>query len=329
MLIKHALKGTCKADSYCCCAYFDIADDGSVCYITNESAEQPPKLMKVNMETWESSVLMSYNPEISPEALGTSQLIEWRAADGEIRRGALMLPPGYVKGQTLPLIVDIYEGYQSISLNTFGFYGGFDNAHLYTGRGYAFLLPDLPLTEKDKMKQFWAQLAPAVNTLIDMKIVDPDRMGLLGHSYGGYGVMSILTQTDRFKTGVTLCGIVNLTSMYGTIQHGNIEPDWGLLEKGQFGLPGTLWDACSAFIENSPLFYMDRITSPVLLVAGTADVEDNNQAIEAYSALRRLGKKVELRRYRGQGHGLDGCREMKRDLFTRILEWFDTHLAKR
>ncbi len=103
----------------------------------------------------------------------------------------------------------------------------------------------------------------------------------------------------------------------------------GWCETGQGRLGGSLWERRDAYIENSPLFYLDRACTPLLLACGTDDADEVRQAGEAFSALRRLGKRVELRQYQGEGHRLGTWSDAAyRDLCTRVLEWFDEHLKR-
>lgn len=257
-------------------------------------------------------------------------MIDWRALDGEVRRGALMLPPGYDGEQPLPLIVWVYGGVPlSDHLYRFGVRGlSFGDAHLLATRGYAVLWPDMPMADRDPLRQLPGLVLPAVNRAIDLGIADPQRLGLLGHSYGGYCALALLTQTTRFRAAVA-CSMTacDFPSAYGMLTAGGDSKAWGYAEGTPWRLGGTLWERREAYIENSPLFYLDRVRTPVLLIHGTEDEYSDAQAVEAFSALRRLGQRVELRRYRGEGHSPRLFTEPNlRDVTERVLAWFDEHL---
>jgi dienelactone hydrolase len=167
-----------------------------------------------------------------------------------------------------------------------------------------------------------------VDALLERGIADPDRLGLMSQSYGGYCTLALLTQTARFKAAVAVAGMTNLTSFYGILSPRGDNPWLGWSESGQGRLGGSLWEQRAAYIENSPLFYFDRVETPLLLVSGTASPGEAAQAGEAYSALRRLGKRVELRLYDGEDHwpGFWAAANY-RDFAERVVSWFGEHLA--
>ncbi len=310
--------------------YFALTADCSTVYIVTECSHQPCEIYR--FDAAENPVkpksIYSCSPDLASMNFSKSRLIDWLGTDGKKRRGALILPPDYVEGQRVQVVVDLYEGSQSGFLNNFGFRPDLlENAHFYASQGYAFFLPDLFMAERDNMRQFALELMPAVNKLIELGIADPDRIALLGHSYGGYAVLSVLTQMNRFKTGICISGLSNLTSAYGLFLGDDGQAEWGLFEKDQGNLGGTLWEKRQGYIENSPLFYMDRINCPVLIACGTKDYSANEQSEEAYNALRRLGRRVELRKYVGEIHCCnEWSQETWRDLMNRILEWLERYL---
>jgi dipeptidyl aminopeptidase/acylaminoacyl peptidase len=205
------------------------------------------------------------------------------------------------------VIVRVYHG---VAIS--GWRHSFDGeAHFYAGHGYASLKPDIVLDGPGLLRQLAGEVVPAVNHLIDIGIADPQRVCLFGHSRGGYDALALITQTNRFCAAVVSAGTANLTS----IGHG-----WG-----EHGCGGTVWDQRDAYIENSPFFYLDRVRTPLLLICGTAEPEEEMQARHTFDALRRLGKRVELRLYRDEDHSPEGWTEESRhDLTERMLAWFDT-----
>lgn len=234
-----------------------------------------------------------------------------------------MLPPGYKEGQRVPLILNVYGGsLGSNSRNNFGFGGyHYDNAHLLANQGYAVLYPDVPLEPHGPMSQLPGHVLPAINRLVDMGIVDPDRIGLIGHSFGGYCVLALLVQTGRFRAAVSDAPWgINMTSMYAW----NV----GWCESGQAQLGGSPWDRRAAYIENSPFFYLDKVRTPLLLICGTADQAATAQCKETFNALRRLGGRVELRLYKDEDHWPAWwSKKSLADVCDRVLAWFDTYLS--
>jgi dipeptidyl aminopeptidase/acylaminoacyl peptidase len=216
----------------------------------------------------------------------------------------------------LPVIVTLYPGVR-LSTLVHGFrLGGF--LALLNRQGYAVLRPDVLVHGRDMLRQLAGEVVPAVNHLMDLGIADPARIGLFGHSRGGHAALGLITQTDLFCAAVISAARVTLTS-YGTCPG-----DYVQCEGGIFACGGTLWENRDAYIENSPLFYLDRVHTPVLVICGTALPEEELQARQIFGALRRLGKQVELRLYRGEGHCPSTWTEpSSRDMSERIVAWFD------
>jgi dipeptidyl aminopeptidase/acylaminoacyl peptidase len=307
----------------------DVAPDGSRVYACLEAADHPEEIWQFGAGFEGPRRLLPLNPDLGDVALGTARLVEWRAPEGERRRGLLLLPPGYAGGRPLPLVVEVYLGRMGSQMrHRFGGFAGVVHAQLLAARGYAVLWPDMPAVARDPLRHLPGRVLPAIDRLIELGIADPDRLGVLGQSYGGYCVQALIAQTGRFKAAVASAGATNLTSMYGALGTNGQSLWLGWLEGGQGRAGGALWERRDAYIENSPLFYLDRVTTPLLLISGGAHAEEPAQAGEAFSALRRLGKRVELRIYRGEGHAPILWSEANyRDVCERVLAWFDEHLG--
>ena len=168
-----------------------------------------------------------------------------------------------------------------------------------------------------------------IDTLIDMGIADPNRLGIMGHSYGGYCVNALITQTPRFAAAVSSAGCGNLISFYGHLTEEGDSQWIHWTESGQAKIGGSLWEFRDRYIENSPIFFLDKVETPLLLVVGALDVPVVPQAGEMFSGLRRLGKKAVLARYEGEGHSqITSWRYANiADYWQRVLSWFDEHLS--
>ena len=307
----------------------EVAPDRSTVYLLLQAADHPAELWEIRDGFRTAQRLASFNPALDGVALGTSRLVTWRGADGAQMEGTLLLPPRYVEGQPLPTIVEVYGGaLGSRALHVFGGSPVIVQGQLLASRGYAVFYPDMPMEKRDPLRQLPGLVLPAINRLIDLGIADPQRLGLMGNSYGSYCALSLLTQTDRFQAAVVSAVFANLTSVYGSLNEDGHGRWLGWCESGQARLGGSLWEQRSAYIENSPLFYLDRVTTPLLLASGTVHAEEPAQAGEVFSALRRLDKRVELRLYEGQDHAPRSWSEPShRDFADRAIQWFDTHLT--
>jgi dipeptidyl aminopeptidase/acylaminoacyl peptidase len=265
--------------------------------------------------------------------MGNSRMIEWRSLDGDQLHGALLLPANYRQGVRYPLIVDVYGGATlSDVVNRFGFGGvGAENMQILATRGYAVLFPDSPLSQGTPLPDLLKTVMPGVNQVVEMGIADPDRLGLTGHSYGGYSTLALLVQTRAFRAAVDSAGVSDLVSDYTSMSSTGEAFGIGWLESGQGGIPGTPWQYRSAFIENSPLFYLDRVQTPLLLIHGALDeAVPPSQGEAVFVGLRRLGKEVVYVKYAGEGHweGEWGPDNVV-DYWQRVISWFDTHVQIR
>ncbi|MEO8430642.1 MAG: prolyl oligopeptidase family serine peptidase [Acidobacteriota bacterium] len=274
--------------------------------------------------------LTHINPSFDEYAMGESRLIEWRSADGKPLRGALLLPAGYREGQRYPLVVFVYGGKQlSDALRSFSMreaWGADDNFQLLATRGYAVLLPDAPSDRKDQMRDLPKSVLPGVNRVIDLGIGDPERVGIMGHSNGGYSTLALITQTTRFKAAVMRAGFGNFVSFYGEL--GRDGTHYGLsVSESAFGM-GNPWNSLTRYLENSPVLYLDRVETPLLIVHGSRDTAvAPHLAEEVFVDLQRLGKEVVLARYEGEGHQIEGFANQI-DYCNRMIAWFDEHLKK-
>jgi dipeptidyl aminopeptidase/acylaminoacyl peptidase len=161
-----------------------------------------------------------------------------------------------------------------------------------------------------------------------MGIADENRVGVLGHSYGGYSVLSLLVQSRRFKAAAMIDGSGDLISSYGQMGKDGSAFGIALAEGGQELMGGTPWEFRDRYIENSPVFYFDRIATPLLIVHGTDDFTVAPfLGDEVFVDLRRLGKEVEYVRYRGEEHSpLNWSYTNQLDLCNRTIDWFKKYL---
>jgi dipeptidyl aminopeptidase/acylaminoacyl peptidase len=276
--------------------------------------------------------LTHLNPQLDQYALGASRLIEWRSLDGQKLRGALLLPAGFEPGKRYPLIVDVYGGSNgSNNVNTFGLNGsGAQNMQLLATRGYAVLLPDAPLRVGTPMQDLAKTVLPGVDKVIELGVADPDRLGVMGHSYGGYSVLALIVQTTQFRAAVSSGGYGDLISEYGAMRKDGSTYFVELAEESQGRMGGTPWQFRDRYIENSPFFYLDRVQTPLLLIHGAVDVSAPASASEEiFVGLRRLGKEVLYAKYEGESHfpGVWGY-DNQIDYWNRVIDWFDSHLVR-
>ena len=272
--------------------------------------------------------ITSVNPQFDRYTMGQSVLIDWSSLDGEVLHGALLLPAGYQKGKRYPLIVCVYPGqYRSQFLNVFGMADMYtDNMQIFATRGAAVFYPDAPVKVGTEMADILKTVIPGIDKVIEVGIADPDRLGIMGHSWGGYAVLSLLVQTGRFRAAVSRSGVGgDLVRFYTVMFQDGSSP--GISETEALETGGSLWEKRHVFIENSPVFFLDRLQTPLLLTHGTADQVTSAFSDEVFVCLTRLGKTVQYVKYQGEGHNeADWSYEHQTDFLDRVIGWFGQRL---
>lgn len=302
----------------------DVSRDSAVIAYVAEDAKHPADIWIADRTFRNRRRVTLLNPHLKNMTFGETRLISWQTNDGKDLAGAILLPPDYVPGRRYPLVTWLYGGSSlSNGLNRFGLRdAAVDNVQLLAAHGYAVLTPDAPLKTENPLQEIGEVVLPGVDKLIEMGIADEERLGLIGHSYGSYCVNCLITQTTRFRAAISLSGVSNLVSFYGAISKQSGHNTWGWAESGQGRMRGTLWEVPQRYIENSPVFYLDKVETPLLLIQGTEDFAPT-QAEEMYSGLRRLDKRVTLAYYPGgHWHGTWSYENIV-DYWQRIIAWFD------
>lgn len=252
-------------------------------------------------------------------------LLDYKSAKGKKLQAALFLPAGYEKGRRYPTIVYYYEK-MSQTLNRYSMpsANGF-NKSVYTSNGYAVLMPDITYEVNDPgMSAVWCVL-PAIDAAVAAGVVDRSRVGLQGHSWGGYQTAFLVTQAD-FAAAVAGAPLTNMISMYSSIYFNSGSANQPIFESSQGRFKGGYWDNLEAYQRNSPVYYAARVNTPLIILHNDKDgAVDWNQGIEYYNTLRRLKKPVVMLQYVGENHGLQKPANRK-DYTVRMKEFFDHHL---
>ena len=242
-------------------------------------------------------------------------------------QAALFLPAGYEKGKAYPTLTYIYEKLsQGMNVYPEPNTTRYSNPAVFTSRGYAFLQPDISYKIDDPgMSAVWC-VVPAVKAAIAAGYVDPERVGLQGHSWGGYQSTFITTQTKIFKTAVAGAPLTDMVSMAGSVYWNTGATDNSIFIASQGRFTGGPNDVPEAYVRNSPQQFAQNLSIPFMLLANDRDgAVDFNQGITYYNHLRNLGKDVVLLEYVGENHGLARPANQK-DYALRMTEWFDTFL---
>jgi len=254
-----------------------------------------------------------------------SILLDYTSAKGDKLQAALFLPANYEKGKRYPTLVYYYEK-MSQQLNRYAqpSANGF-NKSVYTSNGYAVLMPDITYKVNDPgLSAVWCVL-PAIDAGVAAGVVDRSKVGLQGHSWGGYQTAFLVTQAD-FAAAVAGAPLTNMISMYSSIYFNSGSANQPIFESSQGRFKGGYWDNLEAYQRNSPVYYAAQVKTPLIILHNDKDgAVDWNQGIEYYNTLRRLKKPVIMLQYVGENHGLRKPANQK-DYTVRMKEFFDHHL---
>jgi dipeptidyl aminopeptidase/acylaminoacyl peptidase len=254
------------------------------------------------------------------------RLLDYKSAKGDALQATLHLPAGYESGRRYPTVVYIYERMTPFHNRFYAPDPSGFGASLYTSAGYAVLMPDIRYHIDDPgMSAAWSVL-PALDAAIRTAVVDPARVGLHGHSFGGYQTAFLITQTGRFRAAVAGAPITDLISMYSSIYWNTGSANQPIFISSQGRFSGDFLNNLDDYVRNSPVFQAAKIETPLLILHNDKDgAVDFNQGIELFNILRRLRKPVVMLQYEGENHGL-AKPENQRDYSVRMREFFDYHL---
>ena len=254
-------------------------------------------------------------------------LIDYVDDRGNELQATLGLPAGYEEGKRYPMLVYFYE---TMSERHHSYQGpGYDDRpHMatYASNGYLVLQPDIVYTIGKPGTSALDDLTAAVEKVIELGYADPDRIGLQGHSWSGYQSSFVVTQTDMFAAVVTGAPPTNLISFYNTLYRSSGTIQHGITEVGQVRMGTTPFEDFDLYVSQSPIHHTEKITTPFMILHGTADGSvDYGQGLEYYAMARRLGKEVILLSYPEQGHHLS-TKENRIDFQIRMMQYFDHYL---
>jgi dienelactone hydrolase len=263
------------------------------------------------------------NPKKNEFVWGKSELVRYRNLDGVELSGMLIKPENFDPQQKYPMIVYIYE---RLSQNLHRFVapsaGTSINPTYYASNGYLVFMPDIVYTVGSPGHS----ALPGVQAVMDRGYVNDKAIGIQGHSWGGYQIAYMVTQTTRFKAAAAGAPVSDMVSAYDGIRWGTGLPRQFQYERTQSRIGASLWQAPQKFIENSPIFMADRVQTPLLMLHNDQDdAVPWYQGIEYYLALRRLNKECYLFNYVGEFHGLRKKVNQK-DYTVRMQQFFDHHL---
>ncbi|WP_188316175.1 alpha/beta hydrolase family protein [Chitinophaga agrisoli] len=257
----------------------------------------------------------------------TAELVQWPTPDGDIAEGILYKPEDFDPHKKYPLIFYMYERF-SDRLHAYLTPAPADgplNIPYFVSNGYLVLAPDIHYKIGAPMKSAYNTVVSGARYLSRFEWVDTARMGIQGHSWGAYETNYIITHTSLFAAAMSAAGVSDLVSSYGSISHGGVSRQH-FYEMNQTRIGATLWERPDLYIENSAIFHADKVTTPLLMLGNKEDgAVPFAQGVELFTALRRLGKKVWMLQYDGEGH-IVGEDAAAKDYSIRQMQFFNHYL---
>lgn len=268
------------------------------------------------------------NPQQANVKWGSVELISYLANDGIPLQGLLFKPENFDSTKKYPMVTYFYER-SSDGLHNYRApapSASTINIPYFVSNDYLVFVPDIKYDLGLPGPSAYNCIIPGIQAVIAKGGVDVANLAIQGQSWGGYQVAYLITQTNMFKAAGAGAPVVNMTSAYGGIRWGTGMSRMFQYEQTQSRIGGTLWEKPLYYLENSPLFYLDRVKTPVLIMHNDADGSVPwYQGIEMFMALKRLDKPAWLLQYNGEDHNLVQ-RKNRKDLSIRMSQFFDFYL---
>jgi dipeptidyl aminopeptidase/acylaminoacyl peptidase len=303
------------------------AKDADVYHYVAQSFEDSPDAFVGGADLKSVKQVTATNAFQTKYAWGRAQLVEFTSEKGQKLQGVLRYPAGYEPGKKYPMIVYVYEKlsdglHRYVAPSEREYY----NVTSFTSAGYFEFEPDIVFRPREPGLSVVECVRPAVAAVAAMGVIDSKRVGMIGHSWGGFDTAYMSTHTDVFAAAVAGAPITDLVSNYGSHHFSSGIAETDHIETGQQRMQVPLWEDLAAYTRNSAVFTVNTMTTPLLIEVGDADGTVYwHQGVELYNAARRAKKDVVLLVYGGEDHGLRQ-KANQIDYHRRIMEWFGHYL---
>lgn len=288
-----------------------------------------PDLYTSNMNFRSPQKISNANPQQKRYRWGEAELVDWVSFSRDTLQGILYKPENMEPGKKYPMIVYFYE---RLSDNLHNHYvpspsRSTINMSFSVSNGYLVFVPDIPYTLGYPGQSAYDAIVSGTNAMLNQfDFVDRNNIGIQGQSWAGYQIAWLITRTNLFRAAMAGAPVSNMTSAYGGIRWATGLSRIYQYEETQSRIGGTLWEKPLRYLENSPLFMADRVSTPLLMMHNDDDgAVPWYQGIEFFMALRRLGQPVWMLNYNDEAHNLTRRPNMK-DLSVRMYQFFDHYL---
>ena len=304
-----------------------LSENGKRLIFTAQTFYDYPDYYVADRNFTEVKRVSDINPKVRDYNWGRAELVNYTSVDGVPLAGILIKPEDFDPSKKYPMMVYIYERLSS-RLHRFSLpkAGTSISPTYYASNGYLVFMPDIAYSTGVPGQSAMKCVLPAIQAVVNQGFVNNDAIGIQGHSWGGYQIAYMVTQTDRFAAASAGAPVSNMTSAYGGIRWGSGMSRQFQYERTQSRIGKTLWQAPLKYIENSPVFHADRVHTPLMMLHNDQDdAVPWYQGIEMFMAMRRLNKEAYLFNYVGEPHGLRK-RQNQQDYTLRMQQFFDHHL---
>jgi len=308
--------------------YLALKDKKERIVFTKESFTEFPDLWSTDLAFKSPKKISDANPQQKDYNWGTAEQVKWVSLDGKPLEGMLIKPENFDPTKKYPLLVNFYEKSSNGLYNhhTPSYGRSTINYSFYASRGYLIFNPDVHYRDGYPGESAFNCVIPGITALIDKGFVDKDNIGVQGHSWGGYQIAYLVTKTNIFKAAESGAPVPNMISAYGGIRWWTGLSRQFQYEHTQSRIGGTPWEYPQRYVENSPIFNIDKINTPLLIMHNDADGHVPwYQGIEFFVSLRRLGKPSWFLNYNGEPHWPQKLQN-RIDFNLRMSQFFDYYL---
>jgi len=305
-----------------------VAKTGDVISYTRQDFVEYPDVWVAKSDFTEARKLSNANPQQAQYNWGSAELVSWVSGDGQRLQGILIKPENFSYGKKYPMITYFYE---RLSDTLHAYHAPAPSASTvnlsyFASNGYVMFVPDIPYKTGYPGESSMSAIVSGVLSIVNRGYIDPTKLGIQGQSWGGYEVAYLVTQTNLFNCACSGAAVADMFSAYGGIRYGTGILREGQYEHGQSRIGGSIWEKPLRYLENSPLFWLDKVQTPLLMMHNDKDgAVPFTQGIELFSGLRRLGKPAWMVSYNGEDHNLVE-RKNRKDWSVRLSQYFDHYL---
>ena len=309
----------------------DLNRSRTMIAFVRQTADTPGDAFVASITDFTPIQISHANADRKMPPIGRTEVIHWKSKDGKDIEGLLTYPVGYQTGQRVPLILNVHGGPTGVFQQSFIGGRGVYPLASFAAHGYAILRAN-PRGSSGYGKEFrranikdwgfgdYQDLMTGVDRVIEMGVADPERLGVMGWSYGGFMTSWIVTQTKRFKAASAGAPVTNLMSFNGTADIPSFVPDY-------FG--GQSWESIDIYQKHSPMFNVKGVTTPTMIQQGDADVRvPISQGYEFYNALKQQGVPTRMLVLPRQPHGPTEPK-MQLAAMKANLEWFEKYIGAK